>query len=78
MTLRDKSIDDLVNAVQTSVLAPSSNNPQSIMAVVGRCTIELSDQAKQLSADMNNAKTILGQRLNELTLQIRSFRPECG
>jgi hypothetical protein len=72
MNLRDKPIDDYVAAVQTSVFTSSGNNPQSIMAVVGRCTIELSDQAKQLSADINNTKTILGQRLNELTLQIKA------
>ena len=72
MNLRDKSIDDLVNAVQPSVLAPSGNNPQSIMAVVARCTIEMSDQAKQLSADINHAKTILGERLTELSIQIKA------
>ncbi len=70
MSLRDNSIDDLVAAVQTSVYAPSSNNPQSIMAVVGRCTIEMSDQVKQLSTDINHAKEILGLRVTELTRQI--------
>jgi hypothetical protein len=78
MDLRDKSIDDLVNAVQTSVLAPSSNNPQSIMAVVARCTIELSDRADQLSKginqvskDINNAKRAFLEMFADLTTQLK-------
>jgi hypothetical protein len=70
--LRDQSIEDLLKRVQGLAAVASKDQVQSIMAVLARCTIELADQAKQLSGDINHAKTILGTRLSELTAQIKA------
>jgi hypothetical protein len=70
-SLRSQSLDDLVANVQGLATVGSAQEVRSIMAVVARCTIDISEQAKQLAVDVNHAKTVLGERLNELTAQIR-------
>jgi len=70
--LRDQSLDDLVARVQGLSAMAAQSEVRSIMAVFARCTIELSDRAGQLSEDVNHAKTILGERLTELTGQMKA------
>lgn len=59
MDLREKSIDELVEAVQTSIYTASGNNPRSIMEVFGRCTIEFSDRLKEASKEASRGTTAL-------------------
>jgi hypothetical protein len=59
VNLREKSIDELVEAVQTSIYTASGNNPQSVMAVFGRCTIELSERLKEASKEASRGTTAL-------------------
>lgn len=71
-SLRDQSLDDLVSKVQGLAAAAAAPEVRSIMAVFARCTIELSDRARQLSEDVNQAKRILGERLTELSGQMKA------
>lgn len=68
--LRGQSIEYFLKRVMGLSSIGDTEQVRSIMAVVARCTIELADQARQLSEDLNHAKTILGTRLSELTDQI--------
>jgi uncharacterized phage infection (PIP) family protein YhgE len=70
--LRAQSIEYFLKRVQGLASVADKDQVQSIMAVLARCTIELADQAKQLSEDINHAKTILGTRLSDLTAQIKA------
>lgn len=70
--LRDQSLDDLLARVQGLTTVGSDDQVRSIMAVFARCTTEISDRARQLSEDLNQAKKILGERLTELTAQINA------
>ena len=70
--LREQSLDDLVAKVQGLAAAAAAPEVRSIMAVFARCTIELSDRARQLSEDANQATKILGERLSELSSQIKA------
>src|SRR5207253_4892495 len=70
--LREQSLDDLVAKVQGLAAAAAASEVRSIMAVFARCTIEISDRARQLSEDVNQAKKILGERLTELSAQMKA------
>lgn len=71
-TLRDRTLDDLLANVQELATVASRDQIKSVMAVFARCTIEVADQTRQLSEDVNDAKTVLGQRLTELTGQLKA------
>lgn len=70
--LREQTLDDLVAKVQGLATVGAASEVRSIMAVFARCTIDLSDRARQLSEDVNLAKKILGERLTELTGQMKA------
>ena len=74
-TLRDQSLDDLVAKVQGLAAAAAASEVRSIIAVFAR-TIEISDRARQLSEDVNQAKKILGERLTELSAQMKASTQE--
>jgi len=72
MSLRDQNLDDLVANVQSLAAVGAADEVRSIMAVFARCTIEIADRARQLSEDVNHAKTVLGEQLGELTAQLKA------
>lgn len=71
-TLRDRTLDDLLANVQELATVASRDQIRSVMAVFARCTIEVADQTRQLSEDVNHARTVLGERLTELTEQLKA------
>ena len=74
--LRAQSIEYYLNRVEGLAAAASKDQVQSIMAVLARCTIELADQAKQLSADINSAKKTFLPPLGELITELKQTRLE--
>lgn len=74
--LRTQSIEDLLNRVQSLAAVASKDEVQSVMAVVARCTLEIGDALKQLSADIQHAQKILGTRLSELNDQLQRTQSE--
>jgi len=74
--LRDQSIGDLLKRVQGLAAVASKDQVQSIMAVIARCTLEIGDALKQLSADIQHAQKILGTRLSELNDQLQRTQSE--
>jgi len=74
--LRDQTIEDLLYRVDGLAAVASKDQVQSIMAVIARCTTELADQAKQLSADINSAKEAFVPALGELITELKQTRLE--
>lgn len=74
--LRTQSIEDLLNRVQSLAAVASKDEVQSVMVVVARCTLEIGDALKQLSADIQHAQKILGTRLSELNDQLQRTQSE--
>lgn len=74
--LRDQTIEHFLNNVQRLAAVASKDEVQSVMAVVARCTLEIGDALKQLSADIQHAQKILGTRLSELNDQLQRTQSE--
>lgn len=74
--IRNHSIDFYLNKVQGLASVASKDQVQSVMAVVARCTVEIGDTLKQLSADIQHAQRILGTRLSELNNLLQKAQSE--
>jgi len=72
--LRGQRVEDLLNRVQGLAAAAAKDEIQSIMAVVARCTLEVSDTLVQLSGDIQQAQKILSTRLSELNTELQKTR----
>ena len=70
--LRDHSIEDLVNGVQALASVASQSQVQSIAALGGRLTIEVSEGLNNLSGTLFTAKKQLVERMDALTTEIKS------
>ena len=68
--LRSKSIEQYLNEVLGLGTVGSKDEIQGPLAVVGRCTVAISDSLAQLSADIGQAQNVLGARLEKLSAEI--------
>lgn len=56
MSIRDKTIDEVVNSVDRFGTVPK-DQVQALVAVVARCTIELGEQMAKLSTQIEGSRT---------------------
>ena len=77
--LRGQSIEYFLKRVMGLSAVGDSDQVRSIMAVVARCTIELADQAKQLSQNINDltaqVKTASDQASADINTAKKAFLP---
>ena len=72
--LRSKSIEQYLNEVLGVTTVGARDEIQAPLAVVGRCTLEVSHSLAQLSADIGKAQQVLGTRMSELTEKLDGTR----
>jgi methyl-accepting chemotaxis protein len=80
--LRGQSIEYFLKRVHGLSAVGDKEQVQSIMAVVARCTIELADQAKQLSENMNHLTAQVKKASDQASADINTakmaFLPALG
>jgi hypothetical protein len=69
--LRKESIEGLVNNVQALQAVASQGQVQSLAALAGRLTIEVSDSLKGLSGNLFVAKKQVVERMDLLTAELK-------
>jgi prefoldin subunit 5 len=67
-----RGIREALKQVQGLSAVAAREQVQSIMEVVGRCTLHIGDGLEQLALDIHKAKEILGNRIEELTGELKS------
>jgi len=69
-------IEELLNQVQALAAVASDGQVRSVLAVVARCTIEVSEKLAQFSDNISQAQKILGARLSELNSNLEKSSTE--
>jgi len=72
--LRDQTIEDVLNQVQMLSAVGSKDQIQSALAVVARCTLEVSDRLTVAAAEVDKAS----QRIGATADEVRSFNDSTG
>jgi prefoldin subunit 5 len=67
-----RGIREALKQVQGLAAVASRDQVQSLMEVVGRCTLHIGDGMEQLALDIHKAKEILGKRIEELNGELKS------
>lgn len=71
--LRKESIEGLVNNVQALASVASQGQVQSLAALAGRLTIEVSDSLSGLSGNLFTAKKQMVERMDQLTAELKNL-----
>lgn len=71
--LRKESIEGLVNNVQALASVASQGQVQSLAALAGRLTIEVSDSLRGLSENLFTAKKQMVERMDHLTGELKTL-----
>jgi hypothetical protein len=71
--LRKESIEDLVNKVQALASVASQGQVQSLAALAGRLTIEVSESLRDLSGNLFTAKRQMVERMDLLTAELKTL-----
>ena len=71
--LRKETIEGLVNNVQALASVASQGQVQSLAALAGRLTIEVSDSLRDLSGNVFTAKKQMVERMDSLTAELTTL-----
>jgi hypothetical protein len=71
--LRKESIEGLVNNVQALASVASQGQVQSLAALAGRLTIEVSESLRGLSENLFTAKKQMVERMDHLTAELKTL-----